>query len=165
MSVWTLGLWPPGFGPGRSASTILNSVAQHLSSRADVWSSDPSLPFPTDTCHQSDQPLVLCDFCFNHDLPLYKGGLDAPTRIYGFCAALAVAQTTPEPVPEPTRPQAHLAMLLGGLVLPDCLTRGVQRGLFTYALGDGDQKKFDTIRFNDPYVTAGHCEITDSAWL
>ena len=59
----------------------------------------------------------------------------------------------------------HLPMLLGGSVLPDCLARGVQRGLFAYALGDGDQKKFDTIRFNDPHATAGQCEITESAWL
>ena len=44
----------------------------------------------------------------------------------------------------------HLPMLLGSSVLPDCLAKGVQRGLFAYALGDGEKKEFDTIRFNDP---------------
>jgi ATP-dependent protease Clp ATPase subunit len=45
-----------------------------------------------------------CDFCFNSNVPLYESGVDKPTRICGFCAAQAVAQTTPppEPAPEPT---------------------------------------------------------------
>ena len=42
----------------------------------------------------------------------------------------------------------HLPMLLGHGVLPDCFAKGVQRGLFAYALGDGEKKQFDTIRFN-----------------
>jgi hypothetical protein len=50
-------------------------------------------------------------------------------------------------------------------VLPECLAKGVQRGLFGYALGDGEQKKFDTIYFNDKTITADRCEITESAWL
>jgi hypothetical protein len=59
----------------------------------------------------------------------------------------------------------HLPRLHGPGVLPDCLAKGVQRGLFGYALGDGDQKKFDTIHFNDKAITADRCEITESAWL
>jgi len=58
----------------------------------------------------------------------------------------------------------HLPMLLSSGVLPDCLARGVQRGLFAYALGDGDKKEFDTILFNSN-VSADRCEITESAWL
>ena len=59
----------------------------------------------------------------------------------------------------------HLPMLLSSGVLPDCLARGVQRGLFAYALGDGEQRKFDTILFNNPHASPDQCEITESAWL
>src|SRR5262249_28403625 len=59
----------------------------------------------------------------------------------------------------------HLPRLHGPHVLPDCLARGVQRGLLGYALGDAEQKKFDTIYFNDKGITADQCEVTESAWL
>jgi hypothetical protein len=59
----------------------------------------------------------------------------------------------------------HLPMLLGTGVLPDCFAKGLQRGLFAYALGDGEKKQFDTILFHDKNVTADRCEITESAWL
>ena len=59
----------------------------------------------------------------------------------------------------------HLPMLLGGNVLPDCLAWGVQRGLFAYALGDGEKQEFDTIRFVDASVTAAQCDVAESAWL
>jgi len=59
----------------------------------------------------------------------------------------------------------HLPMLLGSGVLPDCFSKGVQRGLFAYALGDGEGKQFDTILFHDKSVTPDRCEITESAWL
>ncbi len=59
----------------------------------------------------------------------------------------------------------HLPMLLGTGVLPDCFAKGVQRGLFAYALGDDEKKQFDTILFNDKTTTADRCEITESAWL
>src|SRR6266704_2004964 len=39
----------------------------------------------------------------------------------------------------------HLPMLLGASVLPECLAKGVQRGLFAYAPGDAAKKQFDTI--------------------
>jgi hypothetical protein len=59
----------------------------------------------------------------------------------------------------------HLPRLHGPQVLPDCLAKGVQRGLFGYALGDGEKKKFDTIYFGDKTITGDRCEITESAWL
>jgi predicted AAA+ superfamily ATPase len=59
----------------------------------------------------------------------------------------------------------HLPMLMGAGVLPDCFAWGVQRGLFAYALGDGEKKQFDTIVFNKKNATAQECEVTDSAWL
>lgn len=59
----------------------------------------------------------------------------------------------------------HLPRLHGAQVLPDCLAKGVQRGLFAYALGDGEQQAFDTILFNDKTVAADNCEVTETAWL
>src|SRR5271157_5978296 len=50
-----------------------------------------------------DQP-VCCDFCFNSNVPLYEGGFDSTTRICAFCATRALAEITPQPVPEPTPP-------------------------------------------------------------
>jgi hypothetical protein len=58
----------------------------------------------------------------------------------------------------------HLPMLTGPAVLSDCIAKGVERGLFAYALGDGEAKKFDTIYFRQ-VVDAGKCDITESAWL
>lgn len=59
----------------------------------------------------------------------------------------------------------HLPRLNGAGVLPDCIAKGVHRGLFGYALGDGENKDFDTIYHNDKSVTASDCEVTGSAWL
>jgi hypothetical protein len=60
----------------------------------------------------------------------------------------------------------HLPRLIGPHVLPDCLSKGVHRGLFAYALGDGEKKDFDTIVApGDKNVTASDCEITETAWL
>ncbi|MBN1509225.1 MAG: ATP-binding protein [Sedimentisphaerales bacterium] len=56
----------------------------------------------------------------------------------------------------------HLPALMGPDVLLDAVARGVERGLFAYALGDGQSKQFDTIRFREPGVTV---ENIDSAWL
>src|SRR5208282_447259 len=52
----------------------------------------------------SDQPSC-CDFCFNQDIPLFEGGFDSTTRICGFCATRALAEITPQPVPEPPPPE------------------------------------------------------------
>jgi hypothetical protein len=41
----------------------------------------------------------------------------------------------------------------------------VHRGLFAYALGDGEKREFDTIYLNDKSVVAADCEITETAWL
>jgi ATP-dependent Clp protease ATP-binding subunit ClpX len=51
-----------------------------------------------------DQNPVCCSFCFNHDLPLYEGGIDPLVHICCSCAARAVAQATPQPIPEPATP-------------------------------------------------------------
>jgi ATP-dependent protease Clp ATPase subunit len=52
----------------------------------------------------SDEP-PCCSFCFNHDIPLFEGGvLDSTTRICAFCATRALAEITPQPVPEPAPP-------------------------------------------------------------
>ena len=59
----------------------------------------------------------------------------------------------------------HLPRLLGPEVLPTCLTQGVHRGLFGYALGDGEKKTFDTIYYKDKSVIATDCQIIESAWL
>ena len=56
----------------------------------------------------------------------------------------------------------HLPALMGPDVLADSIARGVERGLFAYALGDGEAKEFDTIRYREAGVTA---ELIDSAWL
>jgi hypothetical protein len=58
----------------------------------------------------------------------------------------------------------HLPMLSGPSVFSECLARGVERGLFAYALGDGEARKFDTIYFRRE-IDAGRCEVTESAWL
>jgi len=59
----------------------------------------------------------------------------------------------------------HLPRLLGPDVLPACLAQGVHRGIFGYALGDGEQKQFDTIYYKDKSVSATDCPIIESAWL
>jgi hypothetical protein len=58
----------------------------------------------------------------------------------------------------------HLPMLASSAVLSDCFARGVERGLFAYALGDGEGRKFDTLYFRQE-VGAGKCDLTESAWL
>jgi hypothetical protein len=58
----------------------------------------------------------------------------------------------------------HLPMLTGPAVLNDCFARGVERGLFAYALGDGEARQFDTIYFRRS-IEPSKCEITESAWL
>jgi hypothetical protein len=59
----------------------------------------------------------------------------------------------------------HLPRLGNAAVLPDCLSKGVHRGLFAYAFGDGEKKEFDTILFNDKTVNPSDCEVTETAWL
>src|SRR5262249_39305153 len=59
----------------------------------------------------------------------------------------------------------HLPRLNSAQVLPDCLAKGVQRGLFAYALGDGETQTFDTIHFNNKSITTNDCEVMETAWL
>ncbi len=56
----------------------------------------------------------------------------------------------------------YLPMLTGPEALQQTLAWGVQRGLFAYALGDG--QAFDTIRFGQP-LPAGDFAIVEGAWL
>ncbi len=58
----------------------------------------------------------------------------------------------------------HLPRLNNAQVLPDCLAKGVHRGLFVYATGDGEAKQFDTF-VAEKSATADDCEITETAWL
>ena len=58
----------------------------------------------------------------------------------------------------------HLPMRAGSGVLSETIARGVERGLFAYALGDGEAKEFDTIRFKES-VSAESCELDETAWL
>ncbi len=53
----------------------------------------------------SDDKPVCCSFCFNQDVSLFEGGFDSTTRICGFCATRALAEITPQPVPEPPPPE------------------------------------------------------------
>ena len=48
----------------------------------------------------------------------------------------------------------HLPRLANADVIPDCLAKGVRRDLFAYALGDGENKNFDTIYCKDHSVAA-----------
>jgi len=58
----------------------------------------------------------------------------------------------------------HLPMLSGAGVLRETVARGVERGLFAYALGDGEARRFDAIRFKES-LRAEECELIDTAWL
>lgn len=59
----------------------------------------------------------------------------------------------------------HLPALTGPSVLQESIAKGVQRGLFAYAMGDAESKAFDTILFKDSPVGPEKCEIAESAWL
>ena len=59
----------------------------------------------------------------------------------------------------------HLPRLANADVIPDCLVKGVRRDLFAYALGDGENKNFDTIYCKDHSVTAVACEVIETSWL
>ena len=59
----------------------------------------------------------------------------------------------------------HLPRLANADVIPDCLAKGVRRDLFAYALGDGENKNFDTIYCKDHSVAAAACEVTETSWL
>jgi hypothetical protein len=58
----------------------------------------------------------------------------------------------------------HLPMLSGAGVLRETVARGVERGLFAYAFGDGEARRFDAIRFKES-LRAEECELIDTAWL
>ena len=59
----------------------------------------------------------------------------------------------------------HLPRLAHTDVIPECLAKGVHRDLFAYALGDGENKNFDTIYCKDNSITAATCEVIETSWL
>ena len=59
----------------------------------------------------------------------------------------------------------HLPALSSIEVLKDSIAKGVERGLFAYALGDGNKKEFDTICFKDKGAFLSEYDVIDSAWL
>jgi hypothetical protein len=56
----------------------------------------------------------------------------------------------------------YLPMLTGSEALAQTIAWGVQRGLFAYALGDGET--FDTVHFHES-LPSGHFAIIEGAWL
>jgi hypothetical protein len=58
----------------------------------------------------------------------------------------------------------YLPILAGDDVLSQTIAFGVQRGLFAYGLGDGENLEFDTLYFNEQR-SASDFPITESAWL
>lgn len=58
----------------------------------------------------------------------------------------------------------YLPLLANRDVLADTIARGVERGLFGYALGDGASLAFDTRRFKEP-MRGQEVEFINSAWL
>jgi hypothetical protein len=56
----------------------------------------------------------------------------------------------------------YLPLLTGPEALQETLTWGVQRGLFAYALGDGEE--FDTIYYQES-LPSGQFQIIEGAWL
>jgi predicted AAA+ superfamily ATPase len=59
----------------------------------------------------------------------------------------------------------HLPLLSNKEVLQESIAKGIQRGLFAYALGDGQKREFDTILFKTADADSSKCEIIESAWL
>lgn len=58
----------------------------------------------------------------------------------------------------------YLPILSGPEALQETIAWGVQRGLFAYALGDGEALAFDTIRYQEP-LPALDFAIIEGAWL
>src|SRR5271166_4748519 len=69
-----------------------------------------------------DQP-VCCSFCFNQDVSLFESGFDSTTRICAFCATRALAEISPQPVPEPALPPERPSKedLLASIPVPKSL--------------------------------------------
>jgi hypothetical protein len=55
-------------------------------------------------------------------------------------------------------------MITDPAVIRESIARGVERGIFAYALGDAEARKFDTIRFKVS-LSADQFELSESAWL
>ena len=87
----------------------------------------------------SDEP-PCCNFCFNHDIPLFEGGvLDSTTRICAFCATRALAEISPQPVPEQTPPPERPSKeaLLASIPAPKTLVAHLDQ----YVIGQAVAKR------------------------
>jgi ATP-dependent Clp protease ATP-binding subunit ClpX len=87
----------------------------------------------------SDEP-PCCSFCFNHDIPLFEGGvLDSTTRICAFCATRALAEISPQPVPEPAPPPERPSKeaLLASIPAPKTLVAHLDQ----YVIGQAIAKR------------------------
>src|SRR5271166_6562468 len=88
----------------------------------------------------SDQPPSCCSFCFNQDVSLFGGRvLDSTTRICGFCATRALAEITPQPVPELTTPPERPSKeaLLASIPAPKTLVAHLDQ----YVIGQAVAKR------------------------
>ncbi len=85
-----------------------------------------------------DQP-VCCDFCFNFNVPLFESGFDSTTRICAFCATRALAEISPQPVPEPAPPPERPSKeaRLASIPAPKTLVTD----LYQYVIGQDIAKK------------------------
>ena len=86
----------------------------------------------------SDEP-PCCSFCFNHDVSLFEGGFDSTTRICAFCATRALAEISPQPVPEPTPPPERPSKeaLLASIPAPKTLVAHLDQ----YVIGQAVAKR------------------------
>ena len=86
----------------------------------------------------SDEP-PCCSFCFNQDVSLFEGGFDSTTRICAFCATRALAEISPQPVPEPAPPPERPSKeaLLASIPAPKSLVAHLDQ----YVIGQDIAKK------------------------
>src|SRR6478609_7619977 len=81
-----------------------------------------------------DQP-PCCDFCFNHDIPLFVGGFDSTTRICAFCATRALSEISPQPEPAPPPERPSKEALLASIPSPKALVAHLDQFVIGQAIG------------------------------
>lgn len=96
------------------------------------------------------------------NIRLFEGGFEPPVHVCAFCATRALAEITPQPVPEPTppheRPEARLASIPSPKSLVAHLDQhviGQDVGKRRLALGVSNHLKrlVDSLESDDPIVT------------
>src|SRR5271165_6840445 len=80
-----------------------------------------------------------CSFCFNQNIPLYEGGFEPNVHICAFCATRALAEITPQPVPNSTPPPERPSKeaLLASIPVP----RTIVAHLDQYVVGQNIAKR------------------------